>query len=103
MLLYIGCNGFVSGLDPRSGNEIWRTPLGKGLFGGSTHQDVCVLEHQGIVYAGSFGVLHALDGRSGEILWSNELKGMGYNDVTLSIAGKSVQFVSSEEDSPSKS
>jgi outer membrane protein assembly factor BamB len=45
------------------------------------------------VFAGSQGHLFCLDAATGAMLWQNGLKGMGYNDVTLAIAGKSIQFV----------
>ena len=99
--LYIGSNGHVVALDPTNGDEIWRTRLGAGLFSATGHQDVCVLEHEGRLFAGSFGHLFCLDAASGEVLWHNELKGLGHNDVTLAIAGKSVQFVSTHSHSTS--
>jgi outer membrane protein assembly factor BamB len=92
-LLYIGCNGFVAAIDPETGDERWRTPLVPGLLSETTCEDVCVLEHQGQVFAGCHGNLFCLDGAKGRILWRNELRGMGFNDVTLSIAGKSAQAV----------
>ena len=45
----------------------------------------------------------ALDGHDGKILWKNELKGFRYNDVTLAMAGKSIQYVSSHSHSHSNS
>ena len=97
MYLYIGCNGFVSAISPEDGSEVWRTPLQEGLLSDASYQDVCILEHEGRVFAGSNGRVYALDAETGEILWYNELSGMGYNDVTLAMAGKSIQFVSSHE------
>lgn len=97
MFLYIGSNGFVSAIHPKTGREVWRTVLRQGLLGGSSGQDVCVLEDQGRVFAGSCGRLYAIDGATGEILWENELKGMGYNDVTLAMAGKCIQYVTTVE------
>jgi outer membrane protein assembly factor BamB len=94
MYLYIGCNGHVSAIDPSSGNEVWRTPLSTGVFSSASHQDVCILEHEGKVYAGCYGHLFSLDANTGDILWKNDLTGLGYNDVTLAFAGKSVQYVS---------
>lgn len=96
-LLYIGCNGVVAAIDPRSGAEVWRRKLSPGLFSSTGAEDVCVLDHEGLVFAGSNGHLFCLDGRNGEILWHNELSGMGYNDVTLSIAGKAIQLVTTVE------
>lgn len=92
MYLYIGTNGWVAAIDPQTGQEVWRTELSSGsLF--SSAADVCVLEHEGRVFVGSNGYVFALDGKTGDILWENGLEGMGHNDVTLSIAGKSIQFV----------
>ncbi len=103
MYLYIGCNGFVSAIHPQTGHEAWRTQLKGGFVGSSRGSDVCVLEHEEIVFAGCNGHLFALDARSGGLLWENELKGMGFNDVTLAIAGKSIQYVSSHSSSHSGS
>jgi outer membrane protein assembly factor BamB len=99
MYLYIGCNGHVAAISIETGQEIWRRELSTGFFSATGHQDVCILEHQGRVYAGCYGHLFALDANTGDILWHNELKGMGYNDVTLAIAGRSVQFVSTHSHS----
>jgi outer membrane protein assembly factor BamB len=63
MYLYIGTNGHVSTVDPHSGNEVWRTPLPiVNAFGGTgtAPQDVCILEHEGRVYAGCAGHLSPL-------------------------------------------
>ena len=92
-LLYIGCNGHVAAIDPDHGHEIWRRKLLPGVFSSTNAQDVCVLDHDGKVFAGANGHLFCLDGRNGEILWHNELSGLGYNDVTLTVAGKAIQIV----------
>jgi outer membrane protein assembly factor BamB len=95
MYLYIGCNGVVAAIDPADGRMVWVTSLATGGFFPSTEsQDVCLLEHQGTVFAGCYGHLFALAGDTGEILWHNKLEGLGYNDVTLAIAGKSIQYIS---------
>jgi outer membrane protein assembly factor BamB len=91
--LFIGTNGHVSAIDPGTGQEIWRTALGEGLFSATKHQDVCVLEHEGRVFAGCRGHLFCLNGATGEVLWHNELSGLSHNDVTMAIAGKAIQFV----------
>jgi outer membrane protein assembly factor BamB len=96
MYLYIGCNGHVLAINPSDGLEIWRTPLTAGLFGTTSFMDVCVLEHDGTVFAGSNGHLFALDGATGEMLWHNNLEGLGHNDVTLTMAGKSAQSTSTK-------
>ena len=93
--LYIGCNGHVLAIRPDDGYELWRTKLDTGgWFSQTTHQDVCLVEHEGRILAGSCGHLFALDAATGTILWHNKLEKLGHNDVTLAIAGKSVQVVS---------
>jgi outer membrane protein assembly factor BamB len=54
---------------------------------------VAVLDHDGKVYAGCNGHLFCLDAESGEIVWHNPLSGIGHNDVTLSIGGRSIQIM----------
>lgn len=103
LYLYIGCNGHVVAINPGDGEEVWRTPLTAGIFGTTAFTDVCVLEHEGTVFAGSSGHLFALDGANGEILWHNNLPGLGHNDVTLTIAGKAVQFASTRSQGDSSS
>ncbi|HEX6904556.1 MAG TPA: PQQ-binding-like beta-propeller repeat protein [Thermoanaerobaculia bacterium] len=99
MYLYAGCNGILIAISPETGQEVWRTTLGGSIFSEQSGQDVCILEHDGKVFAGSFGHVYALDAQTGAILWRNELQGLGYNDVTLAMAGKSVQYVSSHSQS----
>jgi outer membrane protein assembly factor BamB len=96
MYLYIGSNGYVAALNPATGQEVWRTELQSGIFSATIASDVCVLEHEGCLFASSRGHVFALDGETGEILWHNDLKGMGHNDITMSIAGKNIQFTGSD-------
>lgn len=90
--LYIGTNGHVAAIDAENGQEFWRTKLGAGLEP-AAYADVCVLEHGSRIFAGAMGHLFCLDARTGVVIWRNDLKGMGHNDVTLAMAGKSIQFV----------
>ena len=93
-LLFIGTNGRVSAINPSTGSIVWSTELDEGSFLTSTGgQDVSVLVHQGTVYAGCYGHLFGLDAASGNVLWHNELKGQGHNDISLTMDGVSVQFL----------
>jgi outer membrane protein assembly factor BamB len=49
------------------------------------------------IYAGCYGYLYCLDAETGSILWENELRGIGFNEVALSRQGSSVQFVTRVE------
>ena len=97
--LYIGSNGYVLAIDPANGNEVWRTRLGSSVLSATLHHDVCVLEHEDRVFAGCRGHLFCLDAASGNVLWHNQLDSLGYNDVTLAMAGKAIQFVSTHKSS----
>jgi outer membrane protein assembly factor BamB len=91
--LYLGCNGNVAAIDVSTGTELWRTKLKPGVLSATSHEDVAVLDHDGKVYAGCNGHLFCLDADSGEIVWHNPLSGIGHNDVTLSIGGRSIQIM----------
>ena len=95
--LIIGCNGFVSTIRINNGEEIWRTKLRDGIFGGSRGREVSVLIDGDQVFAGCHGRLYALAAQDGKILWSNELKGMGFNEVALAQQGTSTQFITRVE------
>lgn len=101
--LIIGSNGFVARVDPVGGVELWRTKLLPGLFGSSSCTDVSVVLRDQVIFAGTHGHLFCLDLSNGQILWRNELKGMGFNDVALAMEGVSVQFLSKTTASSSNS
>lgn len=95
--LIIGCNGFVVSIDPLNGNEIWRTKLREGVLGGSRGYDVSVLLKEDKVFAGCYGRIYCLARIDGRLLWSNELNGIGYNEVALATEGVSTQFITRVE------
>jgi outer membrane protein assembly factor BamB len=94
--LYIGSNGHVSAIDPRTGAEVWRTKLQQGLITSTGAADVSVIVRDSVIYAGSAGHLFALS-TDGTILWENSLKGLGYNDVSLAFEGISIQYLQKVE------
>ncbi|MEO8405840.1 MAG: PQQ-binding-like beta-propeller repeat protein [Chitinophagaceae bacterium] len=95
--LIIGCNGYVSAIDPKTGEEVWRTKLRDGLLGGSRGMDVSVLLEGNQVFVGCHGRIYSIDALTGSIMWSNELKGMGYNEVALARQGNNTQFITRTE------
>lgn len=96
-LLIIGCNGYVSAILANNGEELWRTKLRDGVFGGSRGSDVSVLIDGDQIYAGCNGRIFALKTSDGEILWANDLKGMGFNEVALARQGTNTQFITRVE------
>ncbi len=81
--LYIGTNRHVAALDPRTGEELWRTKLPHS--GGAV---VALLIGQAHVFAGHAGRVYCLDKRLGSILWENNLPRMGHYPVLMAIDPK---------------
>jgi outer membrane protein assembly factor BamB len=92
-VLVIGSNGYVACINTANGQEIWRTKLWDSLLGGSRGKDVSVLIDGAHVYAGCYGYVSALDIVTGKIIWENELKGLGHNEIALAKQGTSTQFI----------
>jgi outer membrane protein assembly factor BamB len=92
-ILIIGSNGYVSAILASSGEELWRTKLREGLFGGSRGSDVSVIIDGDQVFAGCSGRLYALRASDGQILWSNNMDGLGYSVIALARPGVSTQFI----------
>jgi outer membrane protein assembly factor BamB len=88
MHLYVGTKGHVCALDVKTGAEVWRTDLGHGLVG----LDVSLIVADGRVFAGAGGYITSLDAQSWKVLWSNDLKGLGFNHVALAMTGQSIQY-----------
>jgi outer membrane protein assembly factor BamB len=96
-ILVIGSSGCVSAIRTSDGDELWRTQLREGLFGGSRGSDVSVLIEGDKIFAGCSGRIYSLRASDGKILWVNELKGIGFNEVALARQGTSVQFITRVE------
>jgi len=96
-ILIIGSNGFVSAINSNNGQELWRTKLRDGVLGGSRGSDVSVLIDGDQIFAGCAGRIYALRPSNGDILWSNDLKGLGHNEVALARQGTNTQFVTRVE------
>ncbi|MCZ6683049.1 MAG: PQQ-binding-like beta-propeller repeat protein [Planctomycetota bacterium] len=84
-LLYIGTNRFVAALDPRTGEELWRTKLPKSGSGGPVTMQIKGRN----IYAGYNGEVFCLMKNDGSVVWHNKLKGMGYHPILLAMEGAS--------------
>ena len=96
-MLIIGCNGYVAAISADDGKERWRTKLREGVLGGSRGSDVSVLIDGDHIFAGCHGRIYALKAADGDILWDNDLKGMGFNEVALARQGTNTQFITRVE------
>jgi glucose dehydrogenase len=81
--LYVGTNRWVAAINPRTGEEHWRTKLPKGRIG----NPVTMLVEGQHLYVGHYGHVFCLDKRTGSILWQNSLSRMGFHPVLLAMEG----------------
>ncbi|MBN2560882.1 MAG: PQQ-binding-like beta-propeller repeat protein [Phycisphaerae bacterium] len=81
-LLYVGTGRYVAALDPKTGEECWRTKLPHA--GASVVTMLIKDEH---LLVGHAGHAYCLAKASGEIIWENGLPRMGYNPVLLAMEG----------------
>ena len=81
-VLYIGTNRYIAALDPRTGEEVWRTKL---PHSGPTIVTILIKDRN--LFVGHAGRVYCLDKRSGEVQWENGLSRMGYHPVLLAMEG----------------
>lgn len=80
--LYVGANGKIAVIDAGTGKTIKEITLNKTLLK-SGNGFVNMIKKDGFIYAHTYGRLHCVEITSGKIIWSNELKGMGYDPATM--------------------
>ena len=90
--LFIGVKGHVIAFSKRDGKQLWKTPL-KGGFQPYDASFVTVLAESERLYVHALGNLFCLDAGTGKILWSNNLKGLGYDIATLAVVGVSAPSI----------
>ncbi len=80
--LYAVVGGHLVAVDVASGAESWRTRLPSG----GTYV-ASLLVRDGLVFVGTKGIIHCFDAADGRVLWTNELKGLGYGTIFLGSSG----------------
>ena len=88
--LVIGIGSFAVGIDPKTGDELWRTKLKSSSF-------VTIMRDGDTVYAGAGGELFCLHARTGELLWHNKLKGLGLGVIGFPGASVEAQLAASRQ------
>ena len=83
-ILLLGLKHSVTAMSKRDGRILWKTELPTTLTG---NDFVTVLSDGLFVFAHTEGQLHCLDIANGQILWSNELRGYGYDVASLCFPG----------------
>ena len=86
-ILFILSNGKVAAIDKKDGAIVWEISLKKHISSGLTYGLGQIMEEDDKLYIGAAGTLLCLRAKDGELVWKNELKGWGYNFVSLANAG----------------
>ena len=81
-VLYVATHRFVAAVEPKTGEEVWRTKLPHG--GSAVPTMVLKGDH---IYIGHAGYVYCLDRRMGQVLWENDLPKMGFQSVVLAMEG----------------
>ena len=85
--LFIFSKGRVAAIDKKNGEIIWEVKV-KDLLNhnGSFYYGQIIVEDNK-VYVGTTGILLCLNAKDGSMLWKNELKGWGYQFISMANAG----------------
>jgi outer membrane protein assembly factor BamB len=81
--LFILSNGRVAAINKKNGEIVWEVKLKQyvtGTMAGSVGQ-ISVEDNK--IYVGVAGILLCLNTKDGALIWKNELKGWGYNFVSM--------------------
>ena len=94
--IYIGSNGKLAAVNPKTGEIIWQTKLA-----GAYKCDVSIIEKEDYLFVGCYGKIHGVNKQNGEVLWTNELSGWGYSNIGIAGEGISIQHKSKLNNSSS--
>lgn len=78
-LLLLATKNHVVALHKDTGQVLWKTKLSSGWVG----DFVTLLADDQLVFAHARGAVSCLELATGKILWTNELKGLGYGLASL--------------------
>jgi len=81
--LFIFSNGKVAAVNKKDGQIVWEVKLGQYLNSTVrlTFGQISVEDNK--IYVGASGILLCLNTKDGSLLWKNELKGWGYQFVSM--------------------
>lgn len=89
--LYIFSNGKIAAIEKRDGNIFWEVKI-KDIFKKSTYASFgTIYEEEGKLYVGFSGHIICLNAKDGSLLWKNELKGWGYQPISIAGANDDAQ------------
>jgi outer membrane protein assembly factor BamB len=85
--LFILSNGRVAAINKTDGSTAWEVKLREYLSSKMTLSFGQISIEDDKLFIGSTGMVLCLNTKDGSLLWKNELKGWGYNFVSIANAG----------------
>ncbi len=82
-LLFILSNGRVAAINKKDGQIVWEVKLSQYLSSGITHAIGQINVEDNNIYIGISGRLLCLSTKDGSLMWKNELKGWGFQFVSM--------------------
>lgn len=85
--LFIFSKGRVAAIDKKSGEILWQVKIKDYIQGNGGYYYGQIVVEDNMVFIGTSGILLCLNAQDGSLLWKNELKGWGYQFVSMANAG----------------
>jgi glucose dehydrogenase len=86
-VLFILSNGRVAAINKKDGTIVWEVKLRKYLSSSVAMAVGQIHFEDGKLYIGVSGIAICLDAKDGALVWKNDLKGWGYNFVSMANVG----------------
>ena len=81
--LFILSNGRVAAINKKDGQIIWEIKIKQYLDGAITMSIGQLVVEDDKLFIGASGILLCLSAKDGSLIWKNELKGWGYQFVSM--------------------
>jgi outer membrane protein assembly factor BamB len=82
-LLFILSNGRVAAINKKDGQIVWEVKIRQYISAAVTHAVGQIYMEDNNLYIGVSGVVLCLSAKDGSFIWKNELKGWGFQFVSM--------------------
>jgi outer membrane protein assembly factor BamB len=93
--LFIFSRGRVAAIDKKTGEIIWEVKIKDYLNRNASFYYGQIVVEDNKVFVGTTGILLCLNAKDGSLIWKNELKGWGYQFVSMANAGNDASAAAS--------
>lgn len=93
--LFIFSNGRVAAIDKKTGNINWEIKIKEYLGSGMRYYYGQISVEDDKLFVASSGMLLCISAKDGSFIWKNELKGWGYQFISMANASNEAAIASS--------